>query len=714
MNRTSRRWALALTLLALGVAAALPATAAGKGARPWEKFKFAPLGEVQIPAYERVQLANGMVLYLCEDHDFPLIELSATVRAGGIYEPADKVGLAGVTGAVMRTGGTASWSGDEIDETLEAMGANVETWIGDDTGGAYLSCLSEDFDKALAVLAEVLASPRFDQEKIDLAKQEARAGIARRNDDPMQIAGREFTRVIYGPDHPLARQIEYATIDAIERADLVRFHRDHVGPDRTYLVAIGDFAPAEMKAKLEKAFAGWTRAAAPLPADPEIPEFPRTVNVVDKDDLTQSTVYLGHLGIRASDPNYAAIQIANRILGGGFASRLFVEVRSNRGYAYSTGSAPGTGFRFPGVFTAFVGTKSGSTQDATQVIIDQITKMTTEPVTPAELQRARDGVLNAEVFNFDTKREILDRQVLYEMYGYPPDFLQKYMTAVKALTPETVLTACQAVWKPENLSILAVGNREDWDGDLSRFGPVNTIDITIPEPAPRFTVPAATAASLERGQQLLARTAEAMGGKAIAGVKGWHRKVKLNATIQGMALQFGIEDTAVLPDKMLQVQTTPFGTMTWAVDGAAGWSDSPRGKQDLTAEKAAEARQSLDTDLLRVLRDRAQFACQALEPETVDGVAYDRVYVTGAGDDYLLYFLDPSSGLVAIEETKAQSPVTGSPVTQRTVYVDYAPFGAVKVAKRYTILHDGEKFATASLEAFELNPKLATDTFQKK
>jgi predicted Zn-dependent peptidase len=711
MNR-NRMTLGSLLLIALCIATAAPADAGRGGARAWEKFKLAPLGEVQIPVYERVVLANGMVLYMAEDHTFPLIELSATIRAGALYEPADKVGLADITGSVMRTGGTPSWSGDAIDEALEAMGAEVETYIGDETGGAYLSALSSDFDQALAILAEVLAAPRFDQDKIDLAKKEQISGIARRNDDPMTIARREFGRVIYGADHPLGRLTEYETINAIGRDDLVKFHRDHVGPDRTYMVVIGDFKPAEMKAKLEKAFAGWARAAVPLPADPAIPEFPATVNIVDKSDLTQSTVLLGHLGIRASDPSYAGLQVANRILGGGFASRLFVEVRSNRGYAYSTGSQSGTGWRFPGVFVAFVGTKSGSTQDATKVIIDQIRRMTTEPVTPEELQRAKDGILNAEVFSFDTKRKILDRVVLFEMYGYPADFLQKYMAAVKAMTPEQVLAACRAVWKPENLSILAVGNPAEWDGDLTVFGPVSKVDITIPEPKIAFSAPAATPESLTRGQELLTKAAEAIGAKSVAGLKGWHRNQKLSATIQGMALDFGMEETAILPDRIRIVQTTPFGNMTQVINGQGGWAESPNGRKVIGAEEAAKAHETMETEMLRVLRDRAVLTCQALDPAQVDGRMYERVYVTGAGGDYLLYYLDPATGLPAIEETKAQSMVTGAPVTQQTVYGDYGVFGGLKLAKTVTIRHDGEVFATGTLESFEVNPAVTAETFK--
>ncbi len=709
MSTCKRTAALAL-LLCLAVAAVAPADAAK---RPWESFKLADLGEIKIPAYTRTELANGMVVYLCEDHEFPLIELSATIRVGGIYEPADKVGLAEITGAVMRTGGTATWSGDEIDERLEAIGAVVETYIGQSEGGAYLSALTQDLDTGLAVLAEVLRRPRFDPDKVDLAKKEQTAGIARRNDEPMEIARREFARIIYGADHPLGRVPEYDGINAITRDDLVAFHAEFFHPDRVYLVAIGDFESAGLLEKLEQAFGDWPRATRKLPADPEMPDFPRTVNVVDKGDLTQSTVILGHLGIRADDPHYPGLIVANRILGAGFSSRLFNEVRSKRGYAYATGSAPGTGFRFPGVFTAFVGTKSSTTEDATRVILDQIELMTTQPVSAAELRLAKDAILNADVFNFDTKRKVLDRQVMYEMYGYPPDFLQRYREAVRGMTADQVLVATRAVWRPERMSILAVGNPADWDGDLSIFGPVNLVDITIPEPTPRLEIPAATPEALARGQELMAKASAAVGGKALAGLKGQRRSLTLELEIQGMALSFGIEETSFYPDRMRMVQRTPFGEMTQVLDGERGWAISPMGKKDMDAAELAEARKGMQADLLRILRDHKQLTCQALSPDQLEGAPCERVYVTGAGDKHVLLFLDPQSGLPLAEESPGRSPVTGGPVTQRTLYHDYDGFGALKLARRLTILHDGQPFASGKLDAFELNPKLDESLFKR-
>jgi hypothetical protein len=226
-------------------------------------------------------------------------------------------------------------------------------------------------------------------------------------------------------------------------------------------------------------------------------------------------------------------------------------------------------------------------------------------------------------------------------------------------------------------------------------------------------VPPATPESLQRGQDLLAKAVTAVGAKPLAGLKGWHRKLKLAATIQGMSIDFGVEETSILPDKLRTVQTTPFGNMTQVLDGQAGWSDSPRGKKDLTPAEVAKARESLTTDLMCVLRDRARLQCQALDPVQVDGQTRERVYVTGAGSDYLLYYLDPSTGLPTIEETKAQSPVTGAPVTQQTVYGEFGDYAGLKLPRLFTIKHDGEPFATGTVELFELNPVVGPDTFKK-
>jgi zinc protease len=703
-----------VALLVVGlVVSALVAPDALARQKPWEKFKYPQLGVIQMPDYERVELDNGMVVYLAEDHEFPLVELSATIRAGSIYEPTDKIGLAEITGTVLRTGGTDKMTGDEIDELVESKGMRLETWIQEASGGAYLSALQEDTPQGLSLLADILMHPRFDPDKIEIAKQEQKAGISRRNDEPMTIARREATKAIFGPDHPLARQPEYDTINAVTRDDLIAYHQRFFHPNTTYLVVIGDFERPAMLALLKQTFADWQRTSQPLPPDPEIPVLPATVNVVDKDDLTQSTMVVGHMGIRADSPYYAGIMVANRILGGGFSSRLFNEVRTKRGYAYSVGSMPGTGFRFPGVFLASCGTKSSTTQAAAEVIIDQIRKMTSEPVTDEELAVAKDGILNSEVFNFDTKREILDRLVMYEMNGYPPDFLQQYQEQVRDMTKEKVLEATQAVWHPDRLIIMALGNRADWDGDLSEFGPVNDVDITIPEPTLTLDIPLATAESLQQGQALMTQTAAAVGGKKLAQLKSWREKINLAATIQGMSLNIGIDKTVVLPDKLRLVQSLPFGEATIVVNGEGGWMKGPMGEKDLEPDQVQDQQKDLATDTLMLLAHHGDLQCQALSPAEVEGRQCDRVYVTGAGDDYVLLFLDPTTHLPYVVQSPSKSPMTQAPVTQQVIMDGYKPIGGFQTASSFTIKHDGEVFATGTLESWEANPKVDTSLFQK-
>jgi zinc protease len=702
----------ALLLVGLVVLAAAAPEAAARN-KPWEKIKIPPLAEIRLPDYQRVELDNGMVLYLAEDHKFPKLELSATIRVGGLYDPADKVGLADLTGQVLRTGGTARWTGDEIDEMIESRGMVLETWIGDTEGGAFLSTLSEDTDLGLELLGEILMRPRFDPEKLELARRQAKAGISRRNDQPQGIAFREAYKVLYGADHPLARQPEYDTISAIGRDDLIAFHERYYHPDRVFLVVIGDFATADIVQRIEQAFASWPRATAPLPPEPRIQDPGRSVNVVDRPDDTQSNILVGHLGIRADDPDYAALQVGNRIMGVSFPSRMVKRIRTALGLAYSVRSDAGTGFRFPGFFRTYCGTKCETTQQAVDAIVEEIQRMTAEPVTTAELALAQDAILNSEVFNYDTKREILDRLALYEMNGYPADFLQRYQEQVRSLTPERIQEACVRHWQPDRLFILAVGNRAAFDGDLSKYGTVHLVDVTIPEPTLALDIPEPTPESLAAGQQLMSRAAAAMAGARLAQLRAYREKLTLAAKIQGMDLQIGIDKTVQFPDKQHVVQRLPFGEMTAVVNGDQGWSKSPMGEEEMSAEQLADAHKELVNDQLLIFKNPAGWTCQALPPAELDGRRCDVVNIRDAGEAYTLIYLDAATHLPYMVQSPSKSPMTQAPVTQK-VYVDeYAEMDGYQVARRFTIKHDDELFATATVELFDVNPTIDAALFQK-
>jgi len=449
----------------------------------YERLAYPKLGDIVVPQIERVTLPNGMRLFLLEDHELPLVYVSARIRTGSIYEPADKIGLAAITGNVMRTGGTTSKTGDELDEQLERLAASVETGIGLNSGYASVSVLKKDTDTGLAILADVLMNPAFREDKIELAKMQHRSSIARRNDNVRAIASREYDKLIYGPDSVYARHTEYATIDNIARDDLVAFHKQFYYPNNIMLAAWGDFDTKQMIKKIEEAFKGWEKADVALPAVPKVEyEFRPTVNLVRKDDINQSNIFLGHIGGLMDDPDYFALVVMNRILGGGFTGRLFKNIRSREGLAYSVYGTYSANYDHPGLFYVGCQTKSKSTVYAIRAMVDEVRKMTEAEVTDEELGLAKESYLNSFVFNFDSKGEVVTRLMTFEYFGYPADFLQKTKTNVEKVTKADVLRVARKHLNYDNMQILAVGRAQDFDQPLSVLGQVREIDITIPAP----------------------------------------------------------------------------------------------------------------------------------------------------------------------------------------------------------------------------------------
>jgi zinc protease len=466
----------------LVVLLSLPAVSA-LGQKHYKDLTYPPLGDIHIPEVERTELPNGMLLYLLEDHALPKVEGVALIRTGDRFEPADKTGLAGITGQVMRTGGTTERPGEEIDRLLENVGAMVETGIGSSVGSASIYALKEDLPMALEILADLLRNPAFPEDKIELAKVQERTAVSRRNDNVMGIASREFVKLLYGSDSPYARSTEYATIDNITKQDLVDFHARYFHPNEIALGLWGDFDSREVKSLVEKLFGDWERKKVDFPALPKVStNWDASVNFISKDDVNQTNLRMGHLGGRRDDPDYFALRLMSQVLGGGFSSRLFRHIRTELGLAYTASASWGAGWDRPGTFFIFCNTKSESTMLAIEEIVKEVRKITEEPVTAEELRIAKEGILNSWVFNFDTTGELVQRMMTYDYYGYPQDFLAKFKDNLDKVTADDILKAAKKHVQPDKLVILAVGREADFDKPLSTLGDVNTIDIAIPPP----------------------------------------------------------------------------------------------------------------------------------------------------------------------------------------------------------------------------------------
>jgi zinc protease len=465
-------WVLAATLLAGPLSAQVE--------RP-DQISYPPLPAVAIPSPERIELGNGMIVYFLEDHGLPLVSVQVRIRTGTRYDSAEKAGLANLTAAVMRTGGAGERTGAEVDQFLEDRAANLSISMGYSVGSAQLSVLSEHLPEVLPVLADVLRSPRFEEDRIEEAKVQERSAIARRNDEPYGIADREFNKLVYGAGSPYARQTEYATIDAITRDDIVAFHRRHFHPNQMMIGVTGDFQRDAMLALLEREFGDWRRAQVALPDEFLIRSAdPNRVYYIEKTDVTQTTFKLGHLGTTVDDPDYFAVEVMNTIFGQGFASRLFNIIRSEKGLAYAIWGYVGSNYAFPGVFEVGGSTKLESTGEALEAAIAEIRRMKEGTVSDEELAYAKQSYLNSFIFNFDTAEEVVGRQMLYEYYGYPADFLQRSRDRIEAVSKEDVRRAARRMLNPDKLIVLCVGDASKFDKPLSQFGRVQRIDVTIP------------------------------------------------------------------------------------------------------------------------------------------------------------------------------------------------------------------------------------------
>jgi len=447
---------------------------------PKDKFVFGPLNPIKMPKVEKVELKNGLKLFLVEDHDYPTINIRAMVHTGSVFEPASKIGLAAVVGEVIRTGGTTSRTGDEIDKELETMAAAVETGISQNSGYIMVSVLREDIGKALEILADLLINPAFREDKIELAKIMQKTIISRRNDDIMEIANREFSKLIYGKDSPYARHPEYATIEAITRQDIVDFYKKYFFPNNTIMTAWGDFNTKDMIALAEKALGSWKTEKVTVPPLPKVEYgYQYTVNVIQKPDVNQSNIALGHIGGLMNNPDYPALSIMNSILS---YERMFKKIRTGEGLAYSVWGNYSASYLNPGVFSCGAQTKSQSTVYAIELMLKELERIQKEEVSDEELARAKDEYLNSYVFNFDSRAKVVNRMMTYAYYGYPLDFMDKVKEGVEKVTKADVLRVAKKYLRPDKVQILVVGKQEDFDKPLSTLGKVNVIDITIPPP----------------------------------------------------------------------------------------------------------------------------------------------------------------------------------------------------------------------------------------
>ncbi|KIQ55592.1 M16 family metallopeptidase [Meiothermus taiwanensis] len=461
-------WSLLLALLTLGLAQGVPAD--------WpDPFKM-QFQRLQPPTLQptRVQLSNGLQVLLIEDRSLPFVNGRIYLRTGSIYEPDDKVGLSGIFSAVMRTGGAGDRTPDQIDETLETLAASVSVSTDNLFTSVAFNTLTENLDQVLQIWADVLLRPRFAQERVDLEKGRALEAIRRRNDQPTQIAVREFVRRI-NEGHPAGRISSAASIQSITREDLLAFHQRFFKPNGAVLAITGDFNTQEMVARLERTLQGWARGEVSLPSF--APPSPKPSIYFLQKETNQSVIYMGLPTVTAFAPGYSELDLASRVLGDGFNSRLFLEVRTKRGLAYATGGAQTQGFGWPGFFYGASISRVEKTAEVIELMLAQFRDLRERPVSQEELELFRNNILNAEVFRFTSKQAVAERIARTQLLGLPDDYYEQYVRQIQAATPADLQRVMQQYVRPEQFVIVVVGDRRQFDKPLSSLGNVTEVPL---------------------------------------------------------------------------------------------------------------------------------------------------------------------------------------------------------------------------------------------
>jgi zinc protease len=429
----------------------------------------------------RIVLPNGMIMYLLEDHTLPLISANVIIRTGSAYEPTDRMAIAGITGSVMRSGGTKLFTPDSLNNLLEYLAASVESGIGQESGSATMSVMSKDLDIGLKILNEVLRYPAFDQSKIDLEKSQIKESIRRRNDRPGGILYREFAHLLYG-DHPYGRIMEWDYVKNISREDLIAFHDKYYHPNNVMMAFSGDFDSKALQKKIQTVFGDWKKSEMAIPSIPEVVYSTKPGVFVINKSVTQSNISMGQLGIKRDNPDRYAIALMNFTLGGGsFTSRLTSKVRSDEGLAYSVGSSFSISSRDYGTFQANTQTKTPSTHRVLELFNQEINKMRSELATQAEFETARDAYINNFVFQFDSPSEVVERLMSLEYDGYPLDYYQKYIDNIKAVSIEDMRRVAEKYLHPDQMTIMVVADTSKIVGNLSDFGKVEYITLKDPK-----------------------------------------------------------------------------------------------------------------------------------------------------------------------------------------------------------------------------------------
>lgn len=662
--------------------------------KSWDEIEYPEINNFEQPEVEVFSIDNGITFYLMEDDELPLIDVTVRVRTGSFLEPADKAGLASMTGTVLRSGGSQNYPDDELNELLENRAAHMESSIDLTSGRVSMDILKEDFNDMLPVFVDLLSTPAFPEEKIDLAKTQTETSISRRNDEQGSIANREFRRLIYGTDSVYGRLTQYGTLENITREDLVNFHEQSFVAPNMMVGIVGDFDSEEIKQNLEEAFSDIPEGEETQLDFPEVDyDFTQGINFINKSDVNQSYVLLGHIGGMRDNPDYAKLQVMNQVLSGGFSSRLFQVVRSDLGLAYAVFGSYGSSNFYPGTFTAGVMTQSETTAEAIDAILTEIKRLQEEPVTEEELQQTKDQFLNSLVFRYDSRAKILNERMANEYAGLDPDIFDRLVEEIQEVTPEDVNQVASKYLKPDAMQILVVGNKSEIGNQLEKYGEVNEVDISIPEAGDGEQ----TAGDTEAGKEWIDKMATALLPDGPFANDLVFEADNLVQTPQG-EMAVGLKQTYNFQnEKQISEVNTPMGEVKMIIEDGTGKMVSGGNEMAMPPQQMQQLKAEFFRNYIYLAMNQDALEVEFLGMEEMEEGTFAHLRVND--EIPLNLYLDQETNLPVITTYREVNPQAGGRITVKVITDDWRENSGVRMAYESVSYADDEEIAKTTIKS---------------
>jgi zinc protease len=725
----------------LACALALVSTAATAQVRDWPSERAPrplPARDVKFPPYSMRTLSNGLQVVAVSHHEQPAVSLRLLVRAGGALDPVDKPGVASLAAAVIDQG-TTTRSAEQIAATIDSIGGIMGSGSGTDLSFIQAIVMKDSFNLALDLVSDIARNPAFAAEEIERQRQQMLSGLKVSYEDPEYLAGVVFDRLVYG-FHPYGRPDAGTpqSIAAITRQDLVAFHKTWFGPNNAILAIVGDVSADEAFAGAERAFGKWATLETIPSRSSELPPPTRRLVVVDRPGAVQTEIRVGHVGVPRKHPDYLALDLAIKILGGEGGNRLHRVLRSERGLTYGA-SADINALKDGGDIVAETDTRSESTAEALRLIVDELWRLQRQRVSERELADAQAYLTGSFPLTIETPSAIALQVLNAVFYGLDMGELQTFRERVNAITVDDIQRVARTYLHPDRLSIVLVGDADVFAKQLPGVGfeqyeriSVSDLDLaSVDLRRPERTAPGRIRPIAYRTQQ--AGKPPAKDGYRVASTPDDARALIERVvaakgsleTLRNVRTVRAVANAAILEGgSRVEVPTTtwikypgafridadlPAGKLVQAFNAGAYWVQDDRGVREAPPQLAMEIRSNVQRDIIPLLLGLVDGRVSAMRAaDEVEGNRkFPVLYVHGGGMRPVSMVLDPDSLIIL----RQRYDMENATIEER--FSDYRPVDGLQVAFRAELFRNGTPLLERTLKSIEFNLPLESSLFTR-